>query len=361
MTPMESAMFDTWVDQVSSKLEDEGREYSLQRWLEGYSLPPIDSYTEGHEWLLKAIDNRPALRAQISPLTAHLLHSYSRQELKSKALNRLVLNLFYLGAGLRDPIELWGPLLEVFENKGLWRDDALKYNGISLVAALRAALIENQLDDTFISVWEEMLKGKPHETLRGTPMSGFEGIVGLPKGPREVRIGCAFGCMSEYLDKSPFREEQMQQLIDGVKARFPKHPWDFEYLAARCEWQREWAKRLVGDPDPTKMIAIEYADINDPEDINDKNSKPRIRIRLPLRYRVEAHNLEPVIRQHTLEFYKQPPLSGTLKLLIKHHLLPVERDVSLERRPSGFRPSIDLGDSKKVVASLCKNERRKIA
>ena len=153
--------------------------------------------------------------------------------------------------------------------------------------------------------------------------------------------------MADYLHDNPFRTRQFKQLLALVKSRFSDYLWDFELLAARCEW-RPWAQKMVGAPG--NLVRIEYARIEKVE-YHRGQTKTRIEIRLPLQYKGYAAKLDPTICHLALDFCKEPPADGTLVPLIEH-LLPSDKDLLEETRHKGSASS-GLGP---VVQSLLKNE-----
>jgi hypothetical protein len=312
-------IFEIWCDRVIAQTQRKSAKRSLQGWLEGTGLPPIDNYTEGHTWLLEAARDIPSLKTRLAVLARQLIENCRRHRLRSNNLNRLLFNLLYFCAELHEPQILWSPLRQLTSKRcvPVPNHNRGEYQGVPLIAGLRAALAGNQAGDEMLASWCQMLEQKPDLYLDGAPMDGFEGVLGLPDGPREVLVGWALARMSEYLGDSPFRVRQFKQLLALVKSRFPGFCWDFELLAARSEWRR-WAQRLVGNPE--KLVKIEYLKIPEVRYLRGRN-KPKIRIQLPLEYKAGAAKLDPTIRQLALDFCKEPPPDGTLVCLIEH-LLP---------------------------------------
>lgn len=348
---MKSAVFDGWRDEVVAKANERNAERHLQRWLEGAALPPIDSYTEGHAWLWEAAKDVPRLRSRLATLAAQLIESYRERNLESRDLPRFQFNLFYFCAELRQPDVLWKPLLRILEDKAVpaTNNDSGEYQGVPLIAALRAAIAGNQADLQKLDMWRDMLEDKPDTYLAGTPMDGFEGVIALPGPPNEALVGWALARMSDYLHDSPFRTRQFKQLLPDVQARFSDHPWDFELLAARCEW-KPWAQKLVGDP--MSLVRIEYARIPTVEYLRGDN-KTKMRIRLPRKYK--SAKLDHTIRQLALDFCKEPPPDGILVPLIEH-LLPRVEGVSAEENMAAHGKGVARGKFEPIVLSLRENE-----
>src|SRR5262249_28439272 len=270
---------------------------------------------------------------------------------------RLIFNLLYFCAQLQQPMILKKPLLQMLNDRAVPAngEDSGEYQGVPLIAALRAALAGNQTESEMLPLWQAMLEGKSDSYLNGTPMDGFEGVIGLGGSPKEVLVGWALARMADHLDDNPFRTRQFKQLLRVVRSRFVDYPWDFELLAARCEW-RPWAQKLVGSP--KNLIRIEYAKIAKVEYLKGR-TRPKIRIRLPLHYKVDAAQLELRIRQLALDFCKEPPADGTLVPLIEH-LLPCDKDLLRENgvaaAASSQRKRTASSDFGPVVQSLRKNE-----
>ena len=351
------SVFDTWRDEVVARLHGTRAKRRLQELLEGNALPPIDNYTEGHTWLLEVVKDLPQLKDRLAVLSAQLIESHVRKTIKSEDPARLLFNLLFFCAQLRQPSTLWKPLLQMFHKRAVptANDVSGEYQGVSFVAALCAALAGNQGDGRMLVVWRAMLENKPDRYLHGTPMDGFEGVMGVPGKPQEPLIGWAFARLSDYLDGSPFRIQQFRQLLSAAKSRYNDYPWDFELLAARCQW-KQWSQKLVGAP--SKLIKIEYVRVEKVEYLKG-NTKPRIRIRLPMKYKIFAAKLDPTIRQLALDFCKAPPPDGTLVPLIVH-LLPSDKNV-LSKRHLGTEKWTEQNKSVSasftpVVQSLRKNE-----
>ncbi len=294
-------VFDSWRSTVNSKLWGFRSHRQLQHWLEGYDLPPIDSYTEAHSWLLIAINDQPSLKTKLIAPVVKLLRACAKGDLKSSNLERLLFNLFYLCRHLRDAPLLWGPLNQVLEAEAApartgWGLRERRYHDISLITAFRSALTENQGDWRLEPVWRRMLTNQPDEILQGTPMDGFEGILGLPGNPNEFLMGWALARMTDYLDNSPFREEQFRELLRMLRARLDVQDWDFEVLALSCGLRR-WSYESVGDP--IGRVTIEYADVPRVEYME---AGKRAVVRLPLKYQSLASKVEPIIRQMVTDF-----------------------------------------------------------
>jgi hypothetical protein len=97
-------VFDTWRDEVVLKLDESRGVSHLQRWLEGKGLPHIDNYTEGHTWLLETIKDVPNLQGKLAMLTGELIENYLNRRVVSGDLPRLLFNLLYFCAGIRQPV-----------------------------------------------------------------------------------------------------------------------------------------------------------------------------------------------------------------------------------------------------------------
>jgi len=315
-------VFNSWRDRIAVEIGHTPPEVCLQRWLEGKSLPPLDNYTEGHGWLLEAIKDLPTVRKPLTEAAVQLLRLFSHGGLKSYDLNRLLFNLFYFSAGLRQPDLLWLPLLRILEMGSVSANDLhlRHYRGIALTTPFRAALAENQGDATLAKLWLDMLAKLPHKILGGMPMDGFEGVLGLPGPPDEDVIGWSLARMADDLEKSPFRKDQFLELIDYVEARFPQHNWDFIFLSIVCEW-KGWTQELVGDP--AKVIKIEYGSNQEPEYVEEEGRR-KIRIRLPESLVRYADEIEPNVRRIALDFRRTQ--------LPQRHLLSQLRHLFKKRR-----------------------------
>jgi hypothetical protein len=296
-------VFDAWSEQVASEAAGRDGRKQFQQWLEGYSLPPLDNSTEGHTWLLEAAKDKIGLEKTLAHLSSELLQEHRQNRLRSANLDRLLFNLFYLCAGLRKPDVLWSPLLHIFDEKTVPKKNLAAgkghYQGISLVTAFRAALIQNQAKDWLLHVWCEMLKHTPHDFLQGTPMDGFEGILGLPGEPRKNLVGWALARMSEEIDTSRFQEKQFSYLLESVKTRFKEEKWDFLSLGVLCEW-RSWAVKLVGDP--RTVLEIEYD-----ESIEDLVYLGSNRVKIPSKWKPYENDLFPIIRYQYADFHQILP------------------------------------------------------
>lgn len=256
------SIFVSWREQAAERLRGAAeKETILQDWLEGYNLPPLDSYTEGNAWLLEAAREVPQFAEELAPPAVILLQAYRTRSLKSESPERLSLNLFYLCAGLRNPSAFWQPLWDLLEDRAIRspeESDVLgRYRGVPVVMAFRAALTENQRDHRLKGVWRLMLgehsdygrHNLPEDAeailsfLKGGPMDGFEGILGLPGEPNEALLGWALAQMARELDDAPFREKQFAGLLDRVESRFNTAECNWHVLGV-IRWQ-VWAKEVL--------------------------------------------------------------------------------------------------------------------
>jgi hypothetical protein len=293
------SIFVSWRSEVAGELERaSAKEQLLQHWLEGYSLPPLDNYTDGHAWLLEAVKDIPDLGDKIKVPASLLLQLHVQNKLFSTRKNRLLCNLFFLCAGLKKPETFWTPLLRILEGHNVPPGD---HRGIPIIMAFRAALVENQADARFKSIWRSMLgdpsgllQGDLRETLeflRGGPIDGFEGILGLPSQANEALIGWALARMSYFLDSSPFGRKQFQGLLERVESHFSPKPWNWQELAGLCNW-KPWAQHMVGDPE----VEIVYGKFLEVAVVG------RSKIMLPEALLHYASELEPAIRELALDF-----------------------------------------------------------
>ena len=139
-----------------------------------------------------------------------------------------------------------------------------------------------------------MLEGRQHRYLSGTPMDGYEGVVGLPGQPSQILVAWALGWMARFITDEPERVADFNRLIEMAERRFPEQDWDWELLAARCEWPK-WAGELVGDP--TKLVRINYSG----NQIVANLLGPLVDITLPKGLGVFSVSLESSVRRNAMD------------------------------------------------------------
>jgi len=350
-------VYDIWRDQLASELVGNDAETNFRAWLEGYSLPPLDSSTEGHTWLMEAAGESDELKDSFAHFAANLLNLYFQNKLKSARLNRLLFNLFYLCAGLRKPDFLWQPLLDIFAAEAVPAKDVAAnkghYQGVALVTAFRAALTQNQADDRFLQIWRDMLNGEPHVFLRGAPMDGFEGFLGLPGEPDKNLIGWALARMADDIQESQFREKQFLHLIERIRTKFKKEKWNFLLLAVLCGW-KHWAVKLMGDPQT--VLGIEYD--NTIEDLVYLGAN---RVKIPEHFRSYAADLEPIIRQLFVDFHEIGPAIRKTNPLPKDIAEALDQHLSVPEQRIKYVVSEMNATCRSLAANRSYNRYRAIA
>jgi len=244
--------FDEWQAKVRDWLKSPNPEQSkLADWLAGYDGPGIDRYTEGFTWLFKAVQGDDEESVLLAKQAAIMLESYRLGTLRPSA--RLASNLLYLCVELRQSRLLGEPLAQMLKDKTVPPkgdpEREWSYQGASLMLAFRGALAYNQADAKLRQVWIDMLEGKPDPYLLGTPMDGYEGVLGLPGKPEHVLVAWALSWMARFIDKAPDRVGDFKRLIAMAERRFPGEEWDWEINALRCAWP-DWARESL---DPTNL------------------------------------------------------------------------------------------------------------
>jgi hypothetical protein len=225
----------------------------LLDWLKGYELPAIGHAEEPCIWLLRALLNSDKSYQQEM---AHRLAIFMNDEkpyhyINGKYDEEFLSNLFYLCSGLRCPNELFEPLYKAFDFCERSKEKQMLFAGsrYNLSGALREALINNQINDYFQDVWRQMLRGQPHDLLRGNRNSGFDGLLFMPSSagegnePSVEQVGWALAKMAAYLEGDRQRHEAFRRLLERVKEAWPDYRnWNTELLlqAIKHKWPM-WA------------------------------------------------------------------------------------------------------------------------
>jgi len=204
----------------------------LVRWLQGDDDSTAGEQMDPHAWILEAVDQtaRPRrVREQLARHCRSLLELRPDRMLadgSAKVFRRpaqFLRNLFWLCAELVQPEILWAPLLAVYNERCM----PARLDKYDLVDALRAALIQNQLDAELKTEWFSMLSGD-RTYLNGNRTSGFRGVVAMPESPAQlgkpwvVQIASALKVMADYLAGLPDRRKEFHLLVAEAKEPFPQ-------------------------------------------------------------------------------------------------------------------------------------------
>ena len=180
----------------------------LADWLSGRHLPPVGDDDEPYVWILRGLaqgKDRPRGEQAIAEALATLLEEEIDATSGSRA-DKLLFNLFKLAAAIGWPDALCEPLHTVLQRATL-KDR--RWRGAALTDSLRGAIIENQLDARYESMWQSMLTGTPHPYVGGFPVSGFDGILWMPPSAEERghpalrAIGRALRAIADYINADP--------------------------------------------------------------------------------------------------------------------------------------------------------------
>lgn len=205
------------------------RPEQLADWLRG-RLPPVGDDDEPYVWILRGLptggERKAAEEAVAEALAALLRNGIDRAD--DVFADKMLYNLFQLAAGISWPDALCEPLDDMVRRKSL---RGRKWLGMPLTGALRAAVIENQLDARHAPMWLSMLAGHPHPYLGGSPNSGFDGILWMPESPETrgrpalTAIGQALRCMVQVIDSDPElqknRDVELRSYIERVRNAYP--------------------------------------------------------------------------------------------------------------------------------------------
>jgi hypothetical protein len=229
----------------------------LLDWLMGYELPAIGHTEEPYVWLLRALANSDEThRERMAGRLAAFLDAEAPYQRTEKYDDEFLYNLFYLCSGLQQPAALSQPLyraahfFEHHQDKRLLLSNNNRYN---LIGALRDALIANQTNDQFKSVWQSMVEGQTDHFLQGNPYVGFEGLLFMRGStaaadtPPSEQIGWALRKMAEHIENDSNRRTIFDRLLSRVHQAWPNYRrWDEDMLsmAINYRWPRWAALRL---------------------------------------------------------------------------------------------------------------------
>jgi len=224
---------------------------TLTAWLSGRGLPAIGDDEAPYVWILRGLPkgtDRSAAERIIAGAMASLLDAEIDRTTGSET-DKLLYNFFMLAAGLSSPEELCEPLHRCLNRVSL---AGRMWCGVPLVTALRAAIVENQIDARYEAVWRSMLGGEPHPYLGGLIPSGFDGVLWMPpsaaeRGEPAVKvIGEALCSIAHYLDSDAElqtnRGVEFKTCLERARAAYPAKIRDFDLvnLAHATAWPR-WA------------------------------------------------------------------------------------------------------------------------
>jgi hypothetical protein len=252
-----------WVrSQVIPWLEDSQRNpEQLVKWLQGDDLPAVGHDDSPYQLILDCLPvgaDRHRHETLLATLAAQLLtREPDRQPLGDRPA-KLLYNLLLLCSHLTKRDILAEPLYAMFERGQLNGE----WNGVSLPALLRSALIMNQADARLQSVWVAMCGGIPDAFLQGSLYDGIDGVR-LMRPSREIAgtpafeaIGQALQAAAVYLEKDDLRKgiaahaRKFCALLERVKATYPDWPdWDAQFarLARQYQWPN-WARQCFNLP-----------------------------------------------------------------------------------------------------------------
>jgi hypothetical protein len=215
----------------------------LVNWLQGYDFSPVGHDEEPFRWILRCLPTGEAkdqARTTLAERLATLLEQNPDITPIGDRPEEFLYNLFMLCAVLGCPAQLHGPLFAVFERQKLQG----QWFGIDLRAALRIALIKNQIDESLLPMWEVMSNGKKHAFLPGDEFDGFDGARFIPGGltapnaPALNVIGKALKGIARRLEKEPTRRTKFRTLVNRVIETYPGRPtWDRDLITQAHQHQ----------------------------------------------------------------------------------------------------------------------------
>src|SRR6266404_225706 len=212
----------------------------LLNWLQGSELPPVGHQEEPFLWLLRGIpvgSHRYEAERKMASAAARILAMEPDLNPVGKRPDQLLYNLLMLCAGLGATDELAEQLYSVLGRQtvnGRWMGNDLR-------GTLRAALIENQIDNRLKPVWEAMLSGTRGESLPGNRYDGFEGILLMPLSPdrREQpdldAIGSALTVLAGVLKEEEDKRSDFRYLVSRVYEAYPGRPSLQEELVRQAD------------------------------------------------------------------------------------------------------------------------------
>lgn len=218
------------------------KETRLARWLQNYD-EAASWGDEPYRWILDSLPPGAAgadMQDELAETIAALLNRQPDAGRVGVHHEQLLYNLLRLASSLHRPSQLWRPLLEMLHRQKLGGD----FLGSDLRAALRAALIGNQLDDTLAELWLSMGK-KQEQFLPGTPVHGFYGALMLPPyngGPSPI-ISQSLALVAQHLE--PDRNRRRSRFMEALRSLTTAYPrdeasWDLDliHMADKDNWPR---------------------------------------------------------------------------------------------------------------------------
>lgn len=213
-------------------------------WLQGYDLPAVGHDEDPYVWLLRGLplgEDRNRMEVRFAERVAHVLEDAPDVKRPGKRPDEVLYNLFMLCAGLSCPEQLGEPLWRIYERQSARREKRLD---TEVRGALRAALVENQLDNRLQDLWERMVNGQKDEFLRGNQYDAFEGILPMPPtadmrgNPCLNAIGCGLEAMARYLERERDRRIAYRNLLGRVVQTYPGRPtWDADLIQLADEYR----------------------------------------------------------------------------------------------------------------------------
>lgn len=259
-TPGERPAFAFHADQDRRALEeflndDQAEPIDLAWLLAGSTLPAIGYEDPPYVRILRAIPAEPQLRRpvelKLARRAAELLWSRGCDEFDDAGRRVEILdNLYNLCVGIAAPRELAEPLWTEYLR---FRDDPGMFRPQFLLAALRDALVENQIDSRLWNVWRAMLAGDPLVPLVGGQDVGFRGLRLMPPSPDRLghpaidEIGAGLGIIAEKLTDIPGRRVEFRKRIASLERTYPGHlSWSRDLILAadRNGWPA-WAVTCI--------------------------------------------------------------------------------------------------------------------
>jgi hypothetical protein len=226
----------SWLDIAISSSQQ------IVRWMQGYDFP-FSADDEPYLRLLAYLPKGTGRHTAECTLATRVAQALRERPDRKRAAqvkrpDQLLYNLLMLSAGLACQEQLWPALCELYcacDIDGSWR-------GIEVRAALREALIANQLDDTLGDVWLRMVAGTT-DFLPGTDFDGMRGILAVPSkteglgSPDTGLLRRGLGLLVDRMRDSREGPICLRDVLDQVQAVYPRR---------RDAWARrfiKWAHR----------------------------------------------------------------------------------------------------------------------
>lgn len=249
-----------WLD------DDAGSIWELVDWLRGYGLPLSSGNDEPYLWLMRGLEEIGMAKLKGGRFCERfglMLDKMPEIALECERPEEVLYNVFRLAVCLHCPSCLGKPLLKIY-SQGKIQGDWMR---IDLRSVLRAALIENQINQDLRPVWASLFEEESKRLLPGKPLDGFTGICKMPRSENELGVPdveAILGGLTKmvaYLKDKPDRVKNLFALFFGLKEEYPAVNWasKWSYQSRRDNWM-PWASGIAGFLNQEKRPAARSTD-----------------------------------------------------------------------------------------------------